>query len=131
MIFIYTYQAIALADENGKTYESKYGTYSKQHGIKLSDKAIRMLKEDLIEKLFHEDCWSLKKEPKKMTKEEIEKALGYEIEIDDKESKTDDKVTINSGRTVVDSGMYKNYKVADVFDIFDFGIDEMPVLCDG
>ena len=120
MIFIYTYQAIALADENGKTYESKYGTYSKQHGIKLSDKAIRMLKEDLIEKLFHEDCWSLKKEPKKMTKEEIEKALGYEIEIDDKESKTDDKVTINSGRTVVDSGMYKNYKVADVFDSFRF-----------
>ena len=117
---MFTYQAIALADENGKTYESKYGSYNKQYGIKLSDKAIRMLKEDLIEKLFHEDCWSLKKEPKKMTKEEIEKALGYEIEIDNEESKTNDKVTLDSGRVVIDSGRYKNYKVADVFDTFQF-----------
>ena len=110
---MFTYQAIALADENGKTYESKYGSYSKQYGIKLSDKAIRMLKEDLIEALFHEDCWSLKKEPKKMTKEEIEKALGYEFEIIDEKPKTNNKVTLDSGR-------YKNYKVADVFDTFQF-----------
>ena len=44
---MYTYECIGLADQNGRTYESKYGTYNKNDGIKLSDFAVNMLKEDL------------------------------------------------------------------------------------
>lgn len=45
----------------------------------------------MLYELFHEDCWSLKVEkpkPKQMTKEEIEAALGYSIEIKDDEKDT-------------------------------------------
>lgn len=89
MIFIYSYQMIGIADENGRTYESKYGTYSKKDGFKLSEFSKSMVKEELLDNLFHEDCWALKKEVKKMTKEEIEKALGYEIEIEDSAKKNE------------------------------------------
>ena len=78
---------IGIADENGRTYESKYGTYSKRDGFKLSDLSISMIKEELLDDLFHEDCWSLKKNPVKMTKKEIEEKLGYEIEINELEKK--------------------------------------------
>ena len=104
---------IGLADDNGRVYESKYGTYCKKTGITLSDISVKMLKEDLIEKLFHEDCWSLKKEPKKMTKEEIEKAFGYEIEIIDKKPKTNNKST-NS------TNSYKNQLNEEFSSIFQF-----------
>ena len=33
-----SYQAIALADQNGKTYESIYGTYNKEDGFKIDYK---------------------------------------------------------------------------------------------
>ena len=114
MIKIYTYQMIGLADDNGRVYESKYGTYCKKTGITLSDISVKMLKEDLIEKLFHEDCWSLKKEPKKMTKEEIEKALGYEIEINepkkDEKSKDNQSISKNAQKT------QKNVFADDIFN---------------
>lgn len=77
---------IGLADQNGKTYKSKYGLYSKRRGFELSELSKSMSKTELVDRLFHEDCWLLKKEPKKMTKEEIEKALGYEIEIEKDDS---------------------------------------------
>ena len=78
---MYSYQMIGIADGNNRVYESKYGNYSKKYGFKLSDLSKSMTKEELLNKLFHEDCWSLKKDIKKMTKDEIQKALGYEIEI--------------------------------------------------
>jgi len=85
---MFTYEMIATADENGKTYESKYGIYSKEKGFRfyrsvISNQTDRGV-ENIINNLFHEDCWKLKVEKpakKKMTKEEIEKALGYEIDI--------------------------------------------------
>ena len=102
-----------LADDNGRVYESKYGTYCKNTGITLSDISVKMLKEDLIEKLFHEDCWSLKKEPKKMTKEEIEKALGFEFEMIDEKPKTNNKATNNVN-------LYKNHLNEELSSIFQF-----------
>ena len=78
---MYTYQMVGLADQNNRTYISKYGSYSKEDGFVLTNYGINNDVEDLIYELFHEDCWSLKTKPKKMTKEEIEKELGYEIEI--------------------------------------------------
>ena len=101
---MHTYQMIAVADENGKTYTSKYGLYNKQNGFALSNLSSSMIKEELLDNLFHEDCWSLKVETKKMTKDQIEKELGYKIEIidepknNDKSEKIEDKnkSTINS-----------------------------------
>ena len=92
---MYTYQMVGLADQNGRTYVSKYGTYNKENGFVIKPQYIHFSKEtepnkilfsyqELINGLFHDNCWSLKIEkpkPKKMTKEEIEKELGYEVEI--------------------------------------------------
>ena len=101
---MHTYQMIAVADENGKTYTSKDGLYNKHNGFALSNLSSSMIKEELLDNLFHEDCWSLKVETKKMTKDQIEKELGYKIEIidepknNDKSEKIEDKnkSTINS-----------------------------------
>ena len=82
---MYTYQAIALADQNGRTYTSNYGKYNKENGFVLKNYGISGDIEDLIYELFHEDCWSLA--PRKMTKEEIEEKLGYQIEIEEKVGK--------------------------------------------
>ena len=90
VINIYTYQMVGLADQNDRIYISKYGVYSKKKGFELSEFSKSMSKCELIDNLFHEDCWSLKKEIKRMTKEEIEKVLGYEVEIvDDDLNKVD------------------------------------------
>lgn len=113
---MYTYECIGVADQNGRTYESKYGTYNKKDGIKLSDLAVNMLKEELIDNLFHENCWSLKKEPKKMTKEEIEKALGYEIEIDygnDKVKSSKDSENVGKNAQKINKNTFSD-------DIFNF-----------
>ena len=97
---MYACEAIALADQNGRTYVSKYGTYNKDKGFVINPKYIKfqttldsrkilMSYQELINGLFHEYCWSLKVEkpkPKKMTKADIEKALGYEIEIEEIET---------------------------------------------
>lgn len=32
---MFCYQMVALADQNGKTYECEYGTYSKENGFRL------------------------------------------------------------------------------------------------
>lgn len=76
---MYTYEMIGIADENGRTYTSKYGSYSKETGFVLKDcsKSVNQLVNDL----FHENCWSLDKPVITMTKEEIEKELGYKINI--------------------------------------------------
>lgn len=101
---------IAVSDENGRTYESKYGTYNKKDGFDLSILSRLKTREELINDLLHEDCWSLKKEPKKMTKEEIEKALGYEIEIDESKEKNKSK----------DNQINKLHRNVFADDIFDF-----------
>ena len=93
---MYACEAIALADQNGRTYVSKYGTYNKDKGFVINPKYIKfqttldsrkilMSYQELINGLLHENCWSLKVEkpkPRKMTKADIEKELGYEIEIE-------------------------------------------------
>lgn len=76
---MHTYEMVAVADENGRTYVSQYGTYNKQDGFRLATSYL--FYPIVVDKLFHEDCWSIKKEVKEMTKEEIEKELGYEIKI--------------------------------------------------
>lgn len=89
-----TYQMVDLADQNGKTYVSKYGTYNKVDGFKCDPiEVLNVWNEDDFEtfvlSLFHDDLWKLKVERKKMTQEEIEKALGYKIEITDVAQKDD------------------------------------------
>lgn len=114
VIFIYSYQMIGIADENGRTYESKYGTYSKKDGFKLSELSKSMTKEKLLNNLFHEDCWSLKKNPIRMTKKEIEEKLGYEIEINEPEER---KLENNQN---ISKNAQKSHKNVFADDIFDF-----------
>ena len=83
---------VGVADENGRTYESKWGTYNRTDGFKLDIDvpALDMAETNrLLQSLFHDDLWKLKVERKKMTQEEIEKALGYKIEITDVVQKDD------------------------------------------
>ena len=104
---------ISIADENCKTYESKYGTYSKKDGFRLSDLSMSIIKEKLLYNLFHEDCWSLKKNPIKMTKKEIEEKLGYEIEINEsEETKLEDNQSISENT----QNSHKNVFTDDIFD---------------
>lgn len=104
---------IGIADENGRTYESKYGTYSKKDGFKLSELSKSITKEKLLDNLFHEDCWSLKKNPIKMTKKEIEEKLGYEIEINESEEK---KLEDNQSISKNTQNPHKNVFAGDIFD---------------
>lgn len=108
---------IGIADENGRTYESKYGTYSKKDGFKLSDLSVSMTKEELLYNLFHEDCWSLKKNPIRMTKKEIEEKLGYEIEINENESEENKKLEDNQN---ISENIQKSHKNVFTDDILDF-----------
>lgn len=106
---------IGVADQNNRTYISKYGTYNKENGFQLNGYAYDYDIEDLIYELFHENCWSLKEEkpkPKVMTKEEIEAALGYEIEIED-DKKDTVKIIPNGRRKDVDDifhFLFENFK---------------------
>lgn len=75
---------IGVSDQNGRTYESKFGIYNKKDGFILSDYSKKLSMSDFANQLLHENCWSLKKNAKKMTKDEIEKELGYKIDIIDK-----------------------------------------------
>lgn len=76
---MFTHEMIAEADKNGKTYQSEYGTYSKSNGFDFGPRGYALSDTELNE-MLHQDCWEVIP-AKKMTKEEIEKALGYEIEI--------------------------------------------------
>jgi proline dehydrogenase len=83
---------VGLADENGKEYECKYGTYSKKGGFKFNEKINPLLDDigwrGIVNKLFHDDLWKLKQDPiEKMTLEEIEEILGRKIQIIDSKSK--------------------------------------------
>ena len=89
MKLIYTYEMVGVADENGRTYETIYGTYNREDGFKFNDSIIPIINEggyeELINTLFHEDLWKLQKDVKNMTLEEIEKELGYPVRIVDPE----------------------------------------------
>lgn len=74
---------VGLADQNGRTYASKYGSYSKKDGFIITNWGNTNKFEDMLNNLMHDDLWSLKVEEKEMTKEEIENALGYKIKIKD------------------------------------------------
>ena len=86
-IIVYTYQMVAISDENGRTYTSKYGTYNKEEGFVLkSYGSPHNDVEDLIYELFHEDCWSLldtkkavQKENKQETRRNYNKCKEYDF----------------------------------------------------
>ncbi len=92
-----TYEMVGLADENGRTYESTFGTYNKADGFVISKNALNTFfpagenTEDSIADFFraitHVNAWKLVKEPerKKMSIDDIEKELGYRIQITDPE----------------------------------------------
>ena len=82
-----TYRMIGVADDNGKTYECKYGTYNKKDGFVFTNPPTEECKwTALINALFHEDIWKLKKDSvKRMSLQDIEKELGYRVLIIDPE----------------------------------------------
>ena len=98
MVNIYTYEMVGLADQNGRTYECKYGTYSKTDGFKFNEE-VEVIVDDygwreVVNILLHDNLWKLKTEPvKKMSLQDIEKELGYRVEIVDPnpENKLTDK----------------------------------------
>ena len=73
---MFCYQMVALADQNGKTYECEYGTYNKENGFQIKNFGVSNDFEDMLYDFFHKDMWSLKVEPKVMTKEEIKNIYG-------------------------------------------------------
>lgn len=90
MIITQTYEMVAIADDNNREYESKYGTYSKKDRFKFNEEAKKVVDKSGYRELFnilvHEDLWKLKKEPvKKMTLQDIERELGYRVQIVDPE----------------------------------------------
>lgn len=80
---------IGLADENGRTYECDFGTYSKDDGFVFNETAYDFIDfnlESFIGKLFHDNLWKLKQDPvKEMSLADIEKELGYRVRIVDPE----------------------------------------------
>ena len=102
-----TYQMVGLADQNGKVYECKYGTYSKEDGFRFNDSVLPICEEkgwrEIVNILFHEDMWKLKQDIKKMTMEDLEKELGYKVQIIDpqpEKKKVDDKHRKEVDKTV-------------------------------
>ena len=88
---MYTYEMIGVADENGKEYECKYGTYMKDIGFRFTENITPVVRKSgwrgFINQLFHENLWKLKPETKQMTLADLEKELGYKVEIVDSEPK--------------------------------------------
>lgn len=83
-----TYEMIGVADENGRTYKCKYGTYNREDGFEFNEEFDKLGSvEDAFCVLVHCNIWSIVDNKKKMTKEDIEKALGYKIEIIEDENK--------------------------------------------
>ena len=108
------YEMVGVADQNSRTYKSQYGFYSKETGFVLNEFGRSLGKCELLDKMFHENCWSMKTEPKKMTKKEIERELGYEIEIEEpKEKKLEDSKNISKNAQ-------KSHKNVFADDIFGF-----------
>ena len=118
-----TQEMVDIADQNTKTYESEYGTYSKEKGFLFNAHAMTMTKYKLIYDLFHNTTWAIKKDPvKKMTKEQIEKALGYKVEIvSDKEKETVDKSkkTKNKSKDKTDEGITMDELMRLIFGLED------------
>ena len=94
---MHTYEMVGLADENGRTYESPWGTYNKQDGFVINDNGLdtffpggedtEVSVREFFDALVHDNVWKLKKEPerKKMSIEDIERELGYKVQIVDPE----------------------------------------------
>lgn len=89
---MHTYEMVGIADENGKTYESKYGTYNKKDGFRKYAN-IFVSNDELLNIMFHEDCWTIKQEEELMTLDEIikevEKSRGHKIKIKDDKPRLD------------------------------------------
>lgn len=112
---MHTYEMIGVADSNGRTYKCPYGTYSKATGF-VSNGYEMYISLDVVNKLFHEDCWSLKQETKKMSKEDIEKELGYEIEIINENNIGEiDKIKNCNSQEINKSNMNLSYMIDDLF----------------
>lgn len=114
-MLMYTYEMIGVADQNNKTYKSIYGTYNKEDGFKVADEWKEFLVsndseesiyniETLIHNLFHENVWQIvKDEPRKMTLAEIEKELGYRIQIADPEINDKKELTDKQKKDIDDT----------------------------
>ena len=91
---MYTYEMYGVACNNSKTYESKYGTFNREDGFIFDPEIVKSVTNDgtglalssLVEDLCESDLWKIKKEePRKMTLQDLEKELGYRVQIIDPE----------------------------------------------
>lgn len=81
-----TYQMVGVADQNGRTYKCEYGKYNKNDGFIFNNRGLVTDVETLMWIFFHEDMWKLDEpERKKMSIADIEKELGYRVQITDPE----------------------------------------------
>jgi len=95
-----TYEMIGVADENGRTYKCKYGTYNREDGFEFNEEFDKLGSvEDAFSVLVHCNLWSIVDDKKKMTKEDIEKALGYKIEIVENNTEKEPAPTWNKSKT--------------------------------
>ena len=105
---MYTYQMVGIADENSKTYECLYGEYNKEEGFKFNESIEPIIEDkgwrEVVNILFHEDLWKLKQDPvKKMTLEELEKELGYKVQIVGEEPKEKEKELSEEDKRLIDN----------------------------
>ena len=87
-----TIDMMKYSEEDDMAYESSFGTYDKQHGFQISEYGMDCFEDDsdkFLKMILKDDTiWHPQPEqPKKMTKEEIEKELGYKVEITDGKEK--------------------------------------------
>lgn len=120
---MFTYQMVGVADQNDKKYECKYGTYTHKDGFVFNESIGELVEtigwRGIVNMLFHENLWKLSVEepkpikPKEMTLEDIEKELGYRVQIVDPEP---DKEEVSQD---------KKEEVNELVDLFNrlFGID--------
>lgn len=87
-----TYRMVGAAKSSpSRKYVSEYGEYTGDKGFIMNEEYYSNDKDKIewvITRLFDEDCWTLApkdEQPKVMTKQEIENALGYKVEIADDE----------------------------------------------
>lgn len=115
---MYTYQMVGLADENGRTYECKYGTYDRENGFKFNEVLTPLIKDEgwrvFINTLFHDDMWKLKQDPiREMSLQDIERELGYRVQIVD--PKPDKKISKKKKKEIDDTvRFFRDYLGVDL-----------------
>lgn len=101
---MYTYQMIGCADDNGKTYISPYGIYSKKQRFSLSKYGKTLDVEELLYRLFQDDCWRLYKDSVYIPK------YSYENKDNKDTSKVEENTKIDKEKMTATKEDVEDYK---------------------